>query len=66
MGRMSTNERLASAWKECGRVRLTLQAPGMAQGDKRFVMSNHFVKGFAVGFGLGVILMVVAVVSYFS
>ena len=43
-----------------------LQAPGMAQGDKRFVMSNHFVKGFAVGFGLGVILMVVAVVSYFS
>ena len=39
---------------------------GMAQGDKRFVMSNHFVKGFAVGFGLGVILMVVAVVSYFS
>lgn len=41
---------------------LTLQT----QGDKRFVMSNHFVKGFAVGFGLGVILMVVAVVSYFS
>lgn len=45
-----------------GRVRLLKEI----QGDKRFVMSNHFVKGFAVGFGLGVILMVVAVVSYFS
>ena len=51
---------------ECEKLEEWVVKGQTPQGDKRFVMSNHFVKGFAVGFGLGVILMVVAVVSYFS
>lgn len=38
----------------------------MIQGDKGFIMGNHFVKGFVVGFGLGVVFMLVAAVVCFS